>query len=245
MIENPSVLQFRRLAQSSPWRWFSVEFVRAASTFDEGVHAWIRRPGAMRVEASDGRVSTTKASRPFDGATLRTNNGPVLPAPGRWPSTVNPTFDDDGLVESIPPETHDPSVEWDDPMYNDYLWVAMLNPVELARSAHDATSGPTVELTDVKVVTHHDRTAWQALATPMATYDPRCDCCPMLSGRFVDDEWEPGPPSTVRLDVETGICVYIDGAKRDLHILNVDIDMPDSLFEKKARWGSPSYRDVP
>jgi hypothetical protein len=234
VIENPSILQFRRLAQSSPWRWTSVEFTRSPDRFDTGVHAWIRRPGAMRVEENGGRVVVHKARRPFDGAMATRNDGRLLPVQGRWPSTVVPIYDADGLVESVPPETHGPSVEWDDPMFDDYLWVAMLNPVELARSAHDTTSGPTVDLANVAVVTHHGRTAWEAVATPTAAYDPRCDCCPMLAGEFVDDEWIPGPPSTVRLDVRTGICVYLEteGSARDLDILNVDTAMPDALFEK-------------
>ncbi|MDV8020138.1 hypothetical protein [Rhodococcus sp. IEGM 1330] len=52
--------------------------------------------------------------------------------------------------------------------------------------------------------------------------------------------WVPGPPVTVRLDVQTGICVYVGPAgdgepDLDMSILAVDAPMDDLLFTISGR----------
>ncbi|MGK2884763.1 MAG: hypothetical protein ACSLE8_08295 [Rhodococcus sp. (in: high G+C Gram-positive bacteria)] len=242
MIEAPSILQFQRLAQSDPRRWKSVEFVCAPTHGNASVRAWIRRPGAMRVEAHDGTVlETYRATKPFDGAMTKSGDGPWMATPGRWPSVLAPVTDEDGLVSEFPFDEGYPFVDWDDPLYEGYRWVPMLNPIELSRTPHDLSELATVvELSEVTVVEHHGRLAWEVTARPTAAYDPRCTCCPLLTGMFDDETgvWNPGPPVTVRLDVQTGICVYIGPAAvdpthdcdLDVTIIGVDQRMDDALF---------------
>lgn len=238
MIDSPTLEQFRRLAQSSPWRWTSVEFECIPTHYDSAVHAWIRRPGSMRVETPDGTVAqVAMATRPFDGAMTRIGDGPLTPVEGRWPSAIVPQFDSDGLVSAILDSW---SIDWDDPMYQSYQWVAMLNPVEFSRSPHDlANDAARVELSEVKVVDHHGRRTWEAIAHPTADYDPRCDCCPLLDGQFdsESDDWIAGPPQIVRIDEQTAICTYVGGSDLrapdiDVRIIAVDETMGDALFRR-------------
>lgn len=247
MITNPSVEQFRRLAQSSPWRWKTVEFELLPSRHTLPVHAWIRRPGNMRVEDAKGEVvERVCAGVPFADTVVQYSNGACSPAEGRWPSDTSPTFDSDGLVSALPSITDSWLVDYDDPFYENYQWIAMLNPIELTRSAHDHSSTETVtELSEVRAVEHHGRPAWQATVVTTNRYDARCECCALLSGHydFEADHWVPGPPETVRLDVQTGICVYVGSPgdesttapDLDLTIIAVDARMDDHLFTGGGR----------
>lgn len=214
MLTQPTSTQFRRLAQSSPWRWSSVEFRWTTSEAAPWRRAVVRRPGSVRVEDADGKLLTThEASRPFDGQMRRRGDGPWLPVEGTWPTASVPTVDDDGLVVARPT---DPSIDYGHgTFFENYHWVAMLDPAELAGSVHsnviDDVSAPSVVLTDISVVDHNGRESWQATAQSTTAYDPRCSCCPLLDGHFDDsaDEWVFAPPALVRLDSNTGICVYI------------------------------------
>ncbi len=214
MPTQPTSTQFRRLAQSSPWRWAGVEFRWTTSEPGSWRRAVVRRPGSVRVELASGEVLTTQqALRPFDGQMHSRENGPWLPVEGLWPTATAPTVDDNGLVIARP---KDPRIDYGHgTFFENYHWVAMLDPAEFAGSAHsnviDDVSAPSVVLTDISIVDHHGRESWQATARSTTAYDPRCSCCPLLDGHFDDatDEWVIAPPALVRLDCETGICVHI------------------------------------
>ncbi|MDJ0396546.1 hypothetical protein QMK17_24910 [Rhodococcus sp. G-MC3] len=183
---------------------------------------------------------------PFAGTMMQYSDGISRQPEARWASDVTPMFDGYGLVSALPSVADSWLVDWDDPFYQDYRWIAMLNPIELTRSPHDHSSTTTVtELSDVQVVEHHGRPAWQVIARTTDEYDARCECCPLLSGYFdyAADHWVPGPPVTARLDAQTGICVYIGPATEtstkdcdlDLTILAVDAQLVDSLFVRGRR----------
>jgi hypothetical protein len=125
-------------------------------------------------------------------------------------------------------------------MWQDYRWVAALDPYELADGVDDE---PGVAVHDLRAVTHHGRPAWEAVLVPTAAYEPRCGCCPLLRSRESDLlEGLPLLPEyaeahRVRLDVETGVCVLTTevggpspGAGHDTVLLGVDEPAPDTLF---------------
>lgn len=238
-MSTPTVDRFRRLARSSPWLWQSIEF-RWQMAPQEVRHAWIRRPGDLRVEDTEGNLLTAStAGRPFHGAMCSFDGGGWKPMPGRWPTEVPPTFAYDGLVESVP---DDIDVDYDQPFFQEYRWVAMLNPREFADKVHDRDDPDAVpvELREVTRVEHHGRPALQATAQPTPAYDPRCDCCPLLTGEYdyETDLWTPGPPSLVRIDEQTGICVSVQHpawTELDVEIIAVDQPLDDDLFVPPRR----------
>jgi hypothetical protein len=134
-------------------------------------------------------------------------------------------------------------------MYQDYRWVAMLDPAELA-DGHDPESDavvPAIAVDSVVEVDHGGRPAWEATVRTTSAYEPRCACCPLLHSR-ASDLLEYGPDGLqeeypesyrVRLDVGTGVCVLTEelggGTRRgisghELRIEAVDEPMPDDLF---------------
>lgn len=205
------------------------------------VRAWLRRPGSLRVEAMDGELLTAERDE--------TLGGTIAPLS---PGAPRPEFDADGLVAHRPRSGY---LHYDDPMYVNYQWVAMLDPAEFADGvvAETGEPGPApVSVAGLSEVEHHGRTAWQAELRPNWTYDPRCGCCPLLPSE-VSDYWEAeaGGPTMreydpdvryadahrVRLDVATGVCVYTEeiggsraGTGHDMRIDAVDESMPDYLF---------------
>ena len=220
------------------------------------VRAWVRRPDGLRVESLNGSLvlACRRAPSSNSRAVLYTSEGgrPVSLPPG---AKVAPVLGDDGLVRRRPSRSR---ARYDDPMYRDYHWVAMLDPVELAdghgRWRNDPEPDPVI-VDDVGVVDHHGRPAWEALLRPTSSYDPRCPCCPLLfsaesvarhagaGGSTVLDR-EPkaryAEAHRVRLDLDTAVCVFIeevggprDGHGHDLVIEAVDEPMPDELFETK------------
>ncbi|MBM4569050.1 hypothetical protein GS489_00655 [Rhodococcus hoagii] len=241
MTTPPSVDRLRRLARSSPWLWHSIEF-RWRDGRGDMRHAWIRRPGDLRVEDADGNVlEVSTAARPFPGAMYSANGSGWKQMPGRWATEVQPILADDGLVEAVP---DDIDVDYDQPFFQDYRWVAMLNPIELADRVHDRDDPKVipVDLHDVVRVEHHRRPALQATAQPTPAYDPRCDCCPLLIGKFdhETDLWAPGPPSLVRIDEQTGICVSVEQPSwNDLHVEIIAVDQPlsnDPFTPPRRKW---------
>lgn len=247
VIEDPSVPLFRRLAQSSPWRWNTVELEFVPSRHTDPVHAWIRRPGSLRVEKADGQVDELVFSAtPFAGTAMVYSDGRARQPEARWASDTAPTYDADGLVSALPSEAESWLVDWDDPFYENYQWIAMLNPIEIARSPHDHSSTTTrTEVSSVQLVQHHDRPAWQAIVRTTPEYDPRCECCALLSGHWDENvrQWVPGPSDIVRLDLQTGICVFVGSSnglptghsELDVTIVAVDAPMEDSLFLQRNR----------
>lgn len=220
---TPTPERFGRLARSSPWRWDAVSFTCTWSG-RPGVRATVQRPDRLRVEDLRGKVL-------FDGvqgigpvvATLTSEGGDG----GRVPDRPEPVFDDDGLVRSARRVWTEPDGA---PMWQDYRWVAMLDPAELV----DGTDGaPGTELLALQAVEHGGRAAWEAVLRPTAQYEPRCSCCPLLWSE-VSDAYEDrvqGPYADahrVRLDVQTGICVLTaevggprDGEGHDLRLERV------------------------
>lgn len=108
------------------------------------VRAWVRRPGRLRVEDATGRVLAVARDRrrvvrvaTAEAATapsVADTSGAAVSGAGAaptmalaWPHEVEPETDADGLVRRRPF-----LAAYDDPMYCDYRWVAMLDPAELA-----------------------------------------------------------------------------------------------------------------
>jgi hypothetical protein len=245
--------RFRALARSSPWRWSSLRFVRTRrgrDQFGDDVRAWLRRPDALRVEDLDGRLLQTELGSGPKTVGLLTPDGGREQAL-RQPSSVTPVFGADGLVRERP---SDWDVDYDDPLFQDYAWVAMLDPVELA-DGDDGRPGTTLE--GLRAVEHHGREAWEAIVRPTSSYAPRCSCCALLLSEVSEDRLaEEGGPSVrsqepsfgfadahlVRLDRGTGVCVHVEqlggdraGWSDDVRIEQVDEPMPDALFDERRR----------
>jgi hypothetical protein len=161
---------YRALARSSPWRWRTLHFSHRDSMFG-GVQAWVRRPLELMVRPS-GRSEEYVSGLPYTYSTVRvTDGGPAPePPPHRLPHEVVPTFRPDGLVAERP-STFD--VDYDDPMWGNYSWVAMLDPVELSHH---------VTVTDLREEQVAGRPAWRAFLVAEPGYLPTCggNCCELL-----------------------------------------------------------------
>lgn len=269
----PDADRFRALARSSPWRWRTLRFTHRGSLrgrVEGPVRAWVRRPSDLRVEDLEGAVLLVLRDPPRRSGVMtprrwgRSGGETVVLAPA---ATVTPDYDDWGLVARRPPGW---GLSFDDPMYQDYRWVAMLDPVELADGRQ---AGPEPDdlppqgatVTDLAVVHHHGREAWEALVRPTAAYEPRCSCCPLLlSEQIVALEREAAGAAEdyrasldalaargfadahrVRLDAGTGVCVLTEeiggpfpGDGHELVIEAVDEPMGDELFPRG--WQPPS-----
>jgi len=234
----PTADSFAALARSSPWRWSTLRFTLRRGVDGGGpdqVRAWVRRPDVVRVET-------------LDGALLQV----VREAPRRGPSPTpdEPVRRPDGLIAE-----RAAGYCYDAPMYQDYRWVAILDPVELA-DGRDGDTGapasPSLVVDDVIEVDHAGRPAWEAVVRPTPVYEPRCGCCPLLRTRAIDllefadwpDHVLPVYPDAyrVRLDVGTGVCVstgeiggLTPGRGHDLRIEAVDEPMDDALFTRPRR----------
>ena len=68
-------------------------------------------------------------------------------------------------------------IRWGDPMYTNYQWVAMLDPVEL--SHHVAVS-------DVRVAERFARPTWEVAGVGAGGLDPRCARRPLLRCEIAD-----------------------------------------------------------
>jgi hypothetical protein len=195
---DPTPERFRRLARSAPYRWRALRFEGTWGAWDEPYRVRVSQPDLVRVETLDGAVR-------FDGRHGSLGSSAVLTSDGRsvpW-TPVAPVVerDEDGLVvtERTP---------WNDgpelPMWQDYRFVAVLDPYELSAD---------VDVLSVVEVEHGGRPAWEAVLQPTDSYEPRCGCCPLLPQRSLDVlEGVPLRSSypdahRVRLDVGTGVCV--------------------------------------
>lgn len=281
-VTDPGPEDFRALGRSSPWLWRTVRVTygerrwrplgpeRTELVGEPVVRAWIRRPGSLRVEGLDGTLRTVE----------------VLESPGAYTSSVMVAVCDDGngvsdaALARLEQEARDAAVarrdapprrrpdglvarrpedlghEHDVPMWQNYLWVAVFDPVELADAGDpEPRAAPAAEVGPVGVVDHHGRPAWQAVLTPLPGYDPRCSCCPIMHSAASDAREaeagvlpEPGRryahAHRIRLDAGTGICVSSEelggpraGAGHEIVIEAVDEEMPDELFERPGRAG--------
>lgn len=194
---------FRRLAQSSPYRFRTLHFTwHPGEPAFEVAEAWLTRPSHLRVRLASGAVHDQVPS--------------VMDLP------AEPVRDEHGLVVTRP---DDPWNGYDDPMWQTYVWVAMLDPRELSE-------GTTVaELAETERAGR--RTWWARMAAIEDAYEPRCGCCPLLWGEVSERaEHEAGGPTFARehpdvvypdtwligLDVETGVVVSAEpmgGSRRD------------------------------
>lgn len=246
---------FRALARSSPWLWRTVRLRhedRANPWAREPVRAWIRRPQAMRVETLDGQLLQADEGTPAPTNVSvflvgdRDRRGVHTEAPGVvwWTDAAAPAprRRSDGLVaEPVHLPMH---VVLDDPMWQDYRWVAMLNPRELA---DDHDGGPALEVDSIEEADRHGRRTLWATVRPRDGYDARCSCCPLLPCReaalaegFPDSAGPFADAHLVALDVATGICVSTqelggpnDGRGFEVTIEAVDEPMSDALFAER------------
>jgi len=241
VVPTLSADSFAALARSSPWRWSTLRFtVRwPADRWKTGAaRAWLRRPDRLRVEDLEGALlQVVRASPDGDRAV--------------------PVLRPDGLVAGRP-------APWasgtDAPMHQDYHWVAMLDPAELADGTDPATglSAPGLDLQSLTEVEHGGRRAWEAVVRTTRAYAPRCGCCSLLRSREVDlVEYADHPQHVlavyprahrVRLDVGTGVCVLTEeiggltpGKGHDVRIESVDEAMDDELFVEPPRPPAPGW----
>ena len=236
---------FRALARSSPWRWRTLHFTNRDRRFAE-VEAWVRRPGELLVRTPDGSEYGVNGLPYTYSSVIVSTGGPVpdLP-PHRLPHEVAPVYRPDGLVAERP----DHDVDYDDPMWQSYSWVAMLDPVEL--SEHVRVEDPREELVG-------GRPAWRARLVAEPGYLPRCggNCCELLYSEaglmsdFGDDpsrvpeDWRGRhyPDAyDVALDVQTGVvvrCLPLGGEEDapwlENDILEVDADLDAVLGPAKT-----------
>lgn len=235
----PKVSDFRALAASSPWRFTTVHFTHrrqghGGATAEGGpVEAWLDRSRHRVVVRTTEGVEFAEGA-PYGGTGSRT--GSEL-----FPPQAGVMLRRDGLVAQRPEDWH---LDHGDPMWQDYRWTAMLDPVEL---------GQGVEISDVTATVLRGRAAWAATCRPLAGhgedwvdgYVPRCGCCPLLDSPAARIyEYGPEDPIPagedlatvyrVHLDVGTGIVVDLtplDGTEgtsltNEIHTVDEPLEPP-------------------
>lgn len=218
---------WRGLARSSPWRWRTLSFDlhrRPLHGPDHSVRATVARPGRLVIVSPSGEVDDRFEARPEARVVGGPDSGSAVPLPYAWER--RPVLDDLGLVA-----VRDRWSTADDPMWQDYQFVAMLDPVELADASPpgdvewqpDDPRPPALEVHSLEESTRHGRRTWWTEVSPLRGYDPRCSCCPLLFGRVsealdatIRGAAEPEDSSVfasrflVALDVATGVCVHVE-----------------------------------
>jgi len=233
-VHYPTPELFRGLARSSPWRWRALELDlhrRPLHGPEHTVRASVRRGVGLEVWLADGQRHEDTARRSSVAWVDGTDRHGIRELPFAWELPVE--VDAHGFVVRRPPASTS-----EDPMWQDYQWVAMLDPVELAdgcsrnpsprtrpAAVPDAVPPPALLVHRLDAELRHGRETWWAEVSPLEEYSPRCSCCPLLFGR-VSEELEAlaGGPSLLRrqpdlahattylvaLDVGTGVCVDVD-----------------------------------
>ncbi|KQW48688.1 hypothetical protein ASC77_08095 [Nocardioides sp. Root1257] len=143
---TPTADDFQALARSSPWRWTTLHVRHRATLVEDGVEAWVRRPGELVVRQPDGEVHRVH-QQPGAGRGYVSSDPDFVPPEVRVPQDVVPMYRPDGLVAARP---DDWAIEYDDPMWVNYRWVAALDPVEL--SHHVAVDDLRVDTVDARPV---------------------------------------------------------------------------------------------
>jgi len=247
---TPTADDVRALARSSPWLW-RVMHLRTSGPLWGDVEAWLARPGLLAVRTGDGewhrQDHTTGAGTAVFGWA-----GGIAVTPTvvhRWIGDEPALRRPDGLVAERPTDgqrddgTH-LLLDADDPMWHNYSWVAMLDPVELSRD---------VDIEDIEVAQVRGRDTWLATMRSQADYEPRCSCCALLwdetsAPRLAEADGWPGRPGEVLatghrvgLDVATGIVTTLrpldgdrDDAAFEVEILEVDGDVQVPLERAAA-----------
>lgn len=239
LSSSPTADDFRALARSSPWRFRTLHWTHRGSRLEEpegAAEAWLRRAGHLTVR--DARGVHVEEGVPYGTSVPLGRPGP--PGTRAAPPDPSPVLRRDGLVALRPEGYH---LDHGDPMWQSYLWTAMLDPDELSHH---------VDLTDVHAAPRLGRPTWWATATARAGYEPRCGCCPLVLGQ-VSVELEYGPfdagsgmrgwetrwddlPTAylVGLDVRTGVAVDVtplDGAggtrlSNEIHAVDTELAPP-------------------
>ncbi|WP_076263200.1 hypothetical protein [Intrasporangium flavum] len=232
-MQAPTEDAFRALAHSSPWL-FTTLHLTVRRPLRSPVEAWLSRPGRLAVEVDGARHVVTGV--PYGKAVLRGAGTEPEPWVASPPQDHTPRWRADGLVGRRPGRLE---VDYDDPLWGSYEWVAMLDPVELSAGTR---------LRDLQATARAGRETWWALAVGVEGYDPRYSCCPLLWGAESErlyagadagplraaDEY---PEWLVGLDRATGVVVSCEpvgpvgvpaGFTVDLY--EVDVDLPDALF---------------
>lgn len=196
---DPTPERFRRLARSAPYRWRSLLLVGTWGPHSAPARVHVAQPDLVRVEELDGVLQHEVRQGSVGGGFTTTSDGREVPEV--VPPAPLPVLDADGLVTTERRPWHvGPEV----PMWQDYRFVAVLDPYELSVG---------VDVLEVAAVEHGGRPAWEALLRPGEGYEPRCACCPLLPSLACD--LVEGVPTReryadahrVRLDVATGVCV--------------------------------------
>ena len=220
---------FRNLCRSSPWKWQSLRF----EYWDQGfasapapgapfVRAWLRRPGALRLESPEGLVlhSTTGINDSRDDFYVSaTRKSWLLP-----PHLVTPVYDDAGLVRRRP------EAAYGEPGFGNARFSAALDPVELAGNSPVPLEFPgsnALDIQNVRHAEHEGRAVLDAVVVPNAAYHPGDPAAPLcLPGR-----------TRLRVDLGTGVCVSsqsLEAATEEyghwIRIIAVDEYMLDDLF---------------
>lgn len=217
---------FRRLAQSSPWRFRRLHFTwrPGADLGVDEVEAWLTRPSHLRTREQDGAERTVREEPGVPWLLADDSSGQLVADPGHLVPRGGPpaVLDEHGLVVDRPDDRWS---GYDDPMWQTYTWVAMLDPRELSEGTTISSLAETMR--------HGRRTWWAEMAARADGYEPRCGCCPLLWGEVSERaEGASGGPTWIRshpdvdypdewlvgLDVETGIVVSaepIGGSRPD------------------------------
>jgi len=220
---------FRNLCRSSPWKWQSLRFEYWDQAFASApapgapfVRAWLRRPGALRLESPERMVlhSTTGINDSRDVFYVSaTRKSWLLP-----PHLVTPVYDDGGLVRRRP------EAAYGEPGFGNGRFSAAMDPVELAGNAPVPIEFPGSNALDIREVgyaDHEGRPVIEAVVVPNAAYRPADPATPLcLPGR-----------SLLRVDTGTGVCVSsrslepeTEGYGHWIRIIAVDEYMLDDLF---------------
>lgn len=220
---------FRNLCRSSPWKWQSLRFeywdhafASAPSPGAPFVRAWLRRPGALRLESPERLVlhSTTGINDSRDVFYVSaTRKSWLLP-----PHLVTPVYDDAGLVRRRP------EAAYGEPGFGNGRFSAALDPVELAGNAPVPIEFPgsnALDIRDLRYADHEGRPAIEAVVVPNPAYRPADPAAPLCL---------PGS-SLLRVDVATGVCVSSRSLEPEtgeyghwIRIIAVDEYMLDDLF---------------
>lgn len=223
------VAVFRNLCRSSPWKWQSLRFEYWDQAFASApapgapfIRAWLRRPGALRLESPERLIlhSTTGINDSRDVFYVSaTRKSWLLP-----PHLVTPVYDDRGLVRRRP------EAAYGEPGFGNGRFSAALDPVELAGNAPVPIEFPgsnALDIREARYADHEGRPVLEAVVVPNPAYRPADPAAPLcLPGK-----------SLLRVDMDTGVCVSSQSLEAEtegyghwIRIIAVDEYMLDDLF---------------
>lgn len=207
---------FRALAACSPWRWPSLHFTRS----DWDAEAWVRRLGQMVVRFQVELHDYSENLGPHEMGGL----------PVRYIGDTEPSLRADGLVTGRPPRWPERDaddgalLEQDDPSFADNLWVAMLDPIELA-------SGTVIA--DLAEGELRGRRTWWATVDAADGYEPRCTCCSLIWNEVMD-----------RINCDERGEQFMPAAEGypDGYRIGLDVQWDQSILDRLAETNQNLYR---